>query len=485
MSKGKLIVIEGIDGSGKDTIAERLASYLKSYGIDVLVTKEPGDAFDGKIREILLTENVDAYSELFLFLADRRRHVLKTIKPALDRGNWVIAIRFTDSSFAYQGAKGVDGELIDKLNDIATGGLNPDLVILLDIPADEAVKRLEKRGNRDRFEDKDFLARVRQRYLSLSGRDNVVVIDASVDVEEVWRRVKEAVDSLLGDVGDVPDELYHDYAVSTVAKAVDAGVHAFLLVGPWNCCERLTLKHIVKTLIPDASEDSDSPIEVSHFDLFVVAGEGPQDIKIDHIRQIEDFVDYRPVSGPKKVVVIAGVENMTNEAANALLKTLEEPPDWVVFVLFTSALHMVLPTIVSRSLVLHLHRFPTAVIRRWLVRKKGLNLETVERVLPLLEGCPTRLEYAMKMMEHEGIFDKLRNIRFHEYNKEMASLFWEDGPAWDGLLFEAVDRAGDVISTEAVFKMIEVFGGLKRRVQKKLISDVLYLLVHGEGCSSA
>ncbi len=481
MERGKLIVIEGIDGSGKDTVAERLASYLKSLGIDVLVTKEPGDAFDGKIREILLEEDVDAYTELFLFLADRRRHVLKTIKPALDNGRWVIAIRFADSSFAYQGAKGVDGRLIDDLNRLATGGLEPDLVILLDIPADEAVKRLEKRGDRDRFEKGEFLRNVRERYLSLSTRENVIVVDASVDVEQVWQQVKTAVDALLGDITDVPDELYHEYAVSTVLKAVDAGVHAFLLVGPWNCCEKTTIRQIVKKLIPNVTKDPNSPIGVNHYDLFVVLGESPQDIKIDQIRQIEDFVEYRPVSASKKVVVLIGIENMTQEAANALLKTLEEPPPWVVFILFTAAMHLVLSTIVSRSLILRLHRFHSGVIRRWLIQKRLLSPEEAERILPLLQGCPSRLEYVLKMLEYRGILDRIRNSRFHEYNKDVAPLFWDDGPVWDSLLFEAVEHAGKDLSPERVFKVMEVFGSLKRRVQKKLVSDVLYLLIREEG----
>ena len=195
--KGKFIVFEGIDRSGKTTQAKILAEKLKKYGRDVLFTFEPGDSPLGrKIREILLNsdEFIPPLAETFLFEADRNIHIEKVIKPALEQGIWVISDRYTYSTIAYQsGGKGVPLEIVEKLNNIATEKLNPDLVFLIDISPDEAMRR---KGIPDRMEKEgeEFLEKVRNTYLQLARNNkNFVVIDGTLTVEKIseiiWKRI--------------------------------------------------------------------------------------------------------------------------------------------------------------------------------------------------------------------------------------------------------------------------------------------------------
>lgn len=188
--RGFFITLEGPEGSGKSTQVRLLADTLRKRGYDVLLTAEPGgDAVAQEIRAIVLHGKAEIVpeAELLLYLAARAQHVRHIINPALDEGKIVISDRYADSSFAYQGyGRGIDIESLRCLNDFATGGLKPDLTILLDVPVELGLKRQQDR-NRFEAESVEFHQRVRNGFLELAKQepDRWVIINASKEIEEV------------------------------------------------------------------------------------------------------------------------------------------------------------------------------------------------------------------------------------------------------------------------------------------------------------
>jgi len=177
------LTIEGIEGAGKSTFIGLLEAELVKRGVDFLRTREPGGCALGRqIRPLLLdaSQKVSDRAELFLFLADRAQHVADTIRPALERGQWVICDRYADSTIAYQGyGRGMDPEELQKLNDYATGGLWPDITFLLDLPAEVGLGRALARNGREgltqsegRFEAEAlaFHQRIRDGFLARAAR---------------------------------------------------------------------------------------------------------------------------------------------------------------------------------------------------------------------------------------------------------------------------------------------------------------------------
>jgi dTMP kinase len=162
MSAGRFIALEGGEGAGKSTQARLLAEALTARGIDVVTTREPGGTPGAEtIRALLLGLDGDGWNpraEALLFAAARSDHVERLIRPALSRGQWVICDRFLDSSRAYQGAGGglSDADILD-LHRIGSGGLQPDLTVLLDVPATVAAERVSARdvGGTDRIGGRD------------------------------------------------------------------------------------------------------------------------------------------------------------------------------------------------------------------------------------------------------------------------------------------------------------------------------------------
>ncbi len=140
MSKAKFITFEGVDGAGKSTHLAWFADTLRQRGMDVLVTREPGGTPLGeRLREILLNQPMQARTEAMLMFAARMEHIDLVIKPALQRGSWVVSDRFSDASFAYQGGgRGVPVENLEQLERWVHGGFQPDLTLLFDIPIEVA-----------------------------------------------------------------------------------------------------------------------------------------------------------------------------------------------------------------------------------------------------------------------------------------------------------------------------------------------------------
>jgi dTMP kinase len=198
---GLLITFEGIDGCGKSTQARLLTAYLKKLHADVILLREPGGtAPSERIRRILLDPKltITAPAELFLYEAARAQVTEELILPALRQGKVVICDRYFDSSTAYQGyGRGLGAQLVERLNRIATGGLNPDLTIVLDVDYDTALARRGKKADRLETEQKAFFDRVREGYKVLSGKRRVTLLDGRKTPEELFRLIREKVDTLL------------------------------------------------------------------------------------------------------------------------------------------------------------------------------------------------------------------------------------------------------------------------------------------------
>jgi dTMP kinase len=204
---GRFITLEGIDLCGKTTQIEKLASYLQERGMEVIISREPGGPpISEKIREILLDPENGAMTpltELLLYEASRSQHTEELIRPALEAGKWVVSDRYGDASFAYQGfGRKLGGELVLQLNRLATGGLVPDVTIVLDLPPEEAARRFKGESwKADRLEREraDFHRRVREAYLQLSGQEpeRVKIIDGRGTVERIEVQIRAVVDRLI------------------------------------------------------------------------------------------------------------------------------------------------------------------------------------------------------------------------------------------------------------------------------------------------
>lgn len=196
--KGKFIVVEGLDGSGKSAQVDLLVEYLKQQGKEVIVTKEPTvDSEAGrKIKQALRKEIVIDPLELQkLYVQDRREHLNNKVIPALKEGKFVVSSRYAPSTFAYGYSDGLDVDLLVKMNDEF---LLPDLTIIVDVPPELCVKRIEGRGDpKELFEQKEKLTKVNKIYKKLSEiMGNVVYVNGEKTIPEVFENIKKEINKL-------------------------------------------------------------------------------------------------------------------------------------------------------------------------------------------------------------------------------------------------------------------------------------------------
>lgn len=205
--KGRFITVEGTEGVGKSTNIEYLCQLLRDREIEIVLTREPGGTpLAEELRELLLSprdEHVSEDTELLLMFAARAQHIENVIRPALDRGAWVISDRFTDATYAYQGGgRDVDLEHIAMLERIVQHGLHPDMTLLLDLDVEIGLQRASQRSEPDRFEQEklDFFHKVRNMYLSRAEAEpnRFSVIDASKSIPEVQAQILGAVNTFMG-----------------------------------------------------------------------------------------------------------------------------------------------------------------------------------------------------------------------------------------------------------------------------------------------
>lgn len=206
LMKGRFITFEGIEGCGKTTQIRLLDEYLQKRGFETVLTREPGGTEIGdKIRDILLdpaNRKMTGITELLLYGASRCQHLEELIRPSIANGKMVLCDRYSDSTTAYQGAaRKLSPKLIRDLDNLATGGLKPDLTIVLDISPEEGIKRARRRSSLDRFEQEElsFHERVRKGYLQISREEplRVKVVDANRSIEEISSDVIKIVEKAI------------------------------------------------------------------------------------------------------------------------------------------------------------------------------------------------------------------------------------------------------------------------------------------------
>ncbi len=206
---GKFISIEGGDGAGKSTQLQVIAETLQANGIEFVMTREPGGTPVGELlRDLLLNQTEHVLSddtELLLMFAARAEHVSSVIKPALEKGEWVVSDRFSDASFAYQGARGLALSRIQNLADWVLQGFTPDLTLFFDLPLEQGLERVDNRGEADRFEKEPlcYKGRVQEIYRERAAAEpeRILPIDASRDIEGVSRQVRKKIQAYIDGVG--------------------------------------------------------------------------------------------------------------------------------------------------------------------------------------------------------------------------------------------------------------------------------------------
>ena len=204
--KARFITIEGGEGAGKTTALGFIENYLRKAGVPLIVTREPGGTFLGEqLREILLDPKQNAIcreAELLMMFAARAQHLQHVIYPALEQGSWVLCDRFTDASYAYQGAgRDMGAQRIAGLESWLQGDFRPDCVFLLDIEPQLGMQRVAQRGDKDRFEleEQGFFQRVRQAYRERAQQfpERYRVIDAGQSLAQVQAQLSEQLQQLV------------------------------------------------------------------------------------------------------------------------------------------------------------------------------------------------------------------------------------------------------------------------------------------------
>ena len=205
--RGQFITLEGTEGGGKSTNLKFIQSWLEDKGIELIVTREPGGTPIGEeIRSVLLNTKfteMTANTELLLMFAARNQHIEEKIKPALEQGKWVVSDRFTDASYAYQGAaRGIEYQRIAKIESWVQQGFQPDKVFVFDLPIEIGMARVQARDeNTDRFEQEksDFFEKVRASYLNRAKLTPQIytVLDASQPLETVQQNIAQQLIKLL------------------------------------------------------------------------------------------------------------------------------------------------------------------------------------------------------------------------------------------------------------------------------------------------
>lgn len=192
------VVFEGIDGSGKSSLIEKVKEHYLQQGVDVLALREPGSTQIGeKIRELILHETMSPKTEVMLFFAARAELVETKIKPALNKGTLVLLDRYSLSTYAYQGAgRGLDVPILIEINDFATNHLDPDVAFVIDVPVDVALKRSKKT---DKFDNEtvEFFERVRETFvMSAKLYNGFVLLDGTKPLEDLVKETVQIIEML-------------------------------------------------------------------------------------------------------------------------------------------------------------------------------------------------------------------------------------------------------------------------------------------------
>lgn len=199
---GKFITIEGIDGSGKSTMSQRIVDKIKERGFDVILTREPGGTdVSEKIREVILHNDIDSKTEVLLFAASRREHIVKKIKPSLEKGIFVVCDRFLDSSIAYQAyGRGLDKQEILSINNYALGGVKPDVTLYFDVDVERGLARTQKRDDNNKLdrESVEFYEKIKSAYddLLFEEPERIRRVNANAELVAVEKEVDKLIERM-------------------------------------------------------------------------------------------------------------------------------------------------------------------------------------------------------------------------------------------------------------------------------------------------
>ena len=371
--RGVLITVEGVEGSGKSTQCRRLVESLLARGLDVVVTSEPdGTPMGAAIRRLFETDGPPPtpLTQVFLFMAARQQHVGEVIRPALSRGAVVISDRYTDATLAYQGfGQGVDLETIRDLNALATGGLLPDLTLLLDLDPAVGMSRIatgaSTRSSGWIWRSTAACARAisRSRGPRSGGSSSSTPTStedalARADRGGGGRRLLQAGASRCRLTTPSPTISGQDEAVALLRRALaaDRVAHAYAFVGPPGSGRKLAALAFAKALVAPSGRAAAARVERgAHPDVRLIQPtppennpKGPLALRIESVRALERLAALRPVEAPWKVFIVDEAERMTVATPQAFLKTLEEPPARTVIILILSQLRALPATVLSR-----------------------------------------------------------------------------------------------------------------------------------------
>ena len=326
----------------------------------MVVTYEPGDTKTGaELRAVLLHADtaLDAHAELLLMLADRAQHVAEVVRPALERGALVVCDRYEPSTLAYQGvARGLGVDEVERLSRWAAAGVEPDVVIVLDVP--DAIAEARVSADRDRFEraGDDFHARVRAAYRDLGAGAGLGARRRRRHPRRGGRaRARRAgARASVGSASVDTVVVGQDRALEALQQAAARPGHAYLLVGPRGSGVEDAAREFAAMLIGVADDERGRRLVLRSVHPDVVEfepGAASYRVKDDVRERILPEAARAPIEAERKVLILFEAERLRgnqNESANAMLKTLEEPPDRTVVVLVTGAPDDLLPTIRSR-----------------------------------------------------------------------------------------------------------------------------------------
>lgn len=199
---GRFLVLEGIDGAGKSSQLAPLVAWLRAAGRIVTTCRDPGSTAAGDAIRAILLDRHDLHTsptaEMLLYMAARAQLVAEVVRPALDRGEWVVSDRYLPANVVYQGhAGGLDPDVIREVGAVATGGLEPDLVIVLDVDLETASRRLARPLDKLENRGDDYRRRLRAGYAAEAARrpDRFAIVDGAADVDTVQRSLRAAVES--------------------------------------------------------------------------------------------------------------------------------------------------------------------------------------------------------------------------------------------------------------------------------------------------